>query len=131
MPKPILVSLDVDADPPVTVNEPNYVVKKRRCRRIVWKRDPDSPQDFRFRYLSIDGGGSMFVSPKVRKKSIEITDRARFTVTESVYWYTLTVEHKGVTYTSGLASGPGPATPGKNNRKGEVVLGARPVIRNL
>ena len=130
MPQSILVSLDVDADPPVTVNIPDYVVKKRRSRRIVWKKDPDSPQDFSFRYLSIDGGGSIFVRPKVRRKSIEITDLAQHTATETAYWYVLTVEHKGVPYTTGLTAGPGPARRGRKKRKGAVILEARPVIRN-
>ncbi len=103
MPKPILVSLDPDADPPVTVSAADYVVKKGKRRRLIWKKDPNSPKDFRFRYLTIDGGGSMFVNPKVRKRSIEITDNAQHTQTEAVYWYQVTVTHKGIPYSSGLA----------------------------
>lgn len=103
MPKPILVSLDPDADPPVTVSVADYVVKKGKRRRLVWKKDPNSPKNFRFRYLTIDGGGSMFVNPKVRKRSIEITDNAQHTQTEAVYWYQVTVTHKGIPYSSGLA----------------------------
>jgi hypothetical protein len=134
MPKPILVSLDADADPPVTVSIPDYVVKKRKARRIVWKKDPASPRDFRFRYLSIDGGGSMFVNPKVRRKSVEITDLAQHTVVETAYWYVLTVESGGVPYTTGLSAAPDGVRIRKKKRKGkgkgEVVLEGRPVIRN-
>lgn len=111
MPKPILVSLDPDADPPVTVSAADYAVKKGKRRRIVWKKDPNSPKNFSFRYLTIDGGGSMFVNPKVRKRSIEITDNAEHTQAEAVFWYQVTVTHKGIPYSSGLAGQGAARTP--------------------
>ncbi|MGB5542256.1 MAG: hypothetical protein WBN31_15390 [Gammaproteobacteria bacterium] len=148
MPKPILVSLDPDADPPVTVSQPDYVVSKRKRRRIVWKKDPMSPANFKFRYLAIDGGGSMFVNPIVRKRSVEITDNAQNTKAETVFWYMLTVAHKGTPYSSGVAaqsaaSGKARKEKQRKDRKprgdkrknkkpgsGVVVASAQPLIRN-
>ena len=62
--------------------------------------------------------------------SIEQLNPHVHTVVETAYWYVLTVEHKGVPYATGLTAGPGPARRGKKKRKGEVILEARPVIRN-
>lgn len=110
----IHVTLDVDAEPPVTFDKPDLVLKNKKTHKVVWKQ-ADGSTDFAFESLTIDG--QTFTNPTSKKdpasggplSDVNVDDN-KITLKDKVgdahlqFPYTITVKADDKIYSSGTGT---------------------------